>query len=75
MAGCCEHGNEPSGSIKRREHSWSAEELSDSQDELCSGSTGGVRRSLGNPSMNPLGSLDHRRGENGGESDGADPTA
>ena len=73
MAGCCEHGNEPSGSIKRREYHGQLRK-SDSQDELCSGSTEGVHKSLGNPSMNPLGSLDHRRGENGGESDGADPT-
>ena len=51
--------------------SWSAEELSASQDERSSVSTGGVRRSLGNPSLNPLGSVDQRRGENGGESDRA----
>jgi hypothetical protein len=36
VAGSCEHGNQPSGSIKRRGISWLAERLSASQEGLCS---------------------------------------
>jgi hypothetical protein len=36
MVGCCEHGNEPSGSIKGGGISWQAEWLSASQEGLCS---------------------------------------